>query len=98
MLEHPDSSSARIAVWAVLLGLCLSLRRALRSRKHLARIMTALLITMGSLIYLAGCSSSSSPSTPKDAGTPIGAQTISVSAADSGSGPAHNFNIQLIVQ
>jgi plastocyanin len=94
-LEHNDRSSARLAVWAVLLGLCLSPRRVLRSRKHLARIMAALLLTLGSLTYLAGCSSSS---TPKDAGTPLGTQTISVSAADSGSGPSHNLNIQLIVQ
>ena len=48
MLERPGSSSTRIAVWAVLLGLCLSPRRVLRSRKNLARIMTALLLTMGS--------------------------------------------------
>ncbi|WP_035351194.1 hypothetical protein [Edaphobacter aggregans] len=95
MLERPGSSSARIAVWAVLLGLCLSPRRVLRSRKNLARIMTALLLTMGSLVYLTGCGGSS---TPKDAGTPTGTQTISVTGADSGSGPSHNLNLQLIVQ
>jgi plastocyanin len=94
-LEHNGRSSARLAVWAVLLGLCFSPRRLLQSRKHLVRIMAALLLTLGSLTYLAGCSSSS---TPKDAGTPLGTQTISVSGADSSSGPSHTLNIQLIVQ
>jgi hypothetical protein len=97
MLERPGSSSARIAVWAVLLGLCFSPRRVLRSRKHLARIMTALLLTMGSVLYLSGCGGSSS-STPKNTGTPTGTQTITITGADSESGPSHNLNIQLIVQ
>jgi plastocyanin len=97
MLERPGSSSTQIAVWAVILGLCFSPRRALRSRRQLARMITVLLIAMGSLIYLTGCSSSSSP-TPKDRGTPVGMQTIAISAADSGSGPSHNLNIQLTVQ
>jgi hypothetical protein len=48
------------------------------------------------LIWIAGCSSS--PSTPKDPGTPIGMQTITVSAAGSSSGPSHSLNLQLIVQ
>jgi hypothetical protein len=97
MLERPGSSSARIAVWAVLLGLCFSPKRVLRSRKHLARIMMALLLTMGSVLYLSGCGGSSS-STPTNPGTPTGTQAITVSGADSASGPSHNLNLQLIVQ
>jgi plastocyanin len=97
MLERPGSSSTQLAVWAVILGLCFSPRRALRSRKQLARMIAAILIATGSLIYLTGCSSSSAP-TPKDPGTPIGMQSIAVSAADSGSGPSHSLNLQLIVQ
>ena len=96
MLEHHGPSSTRLAVWAVLLGLCLSPRRVMRSRKHLARIMTTLLLSLASLVYLAGCSSSSS--TPKDMGTPTGTQSIAITGADSGTGPSHTLNIQLTVQ
>ena len=96
MLEHPGSSSTRIAVCVLLLGLCLSPGRALRSRKQLIRLMMALLVAAGSSIWLTGCSSS--PSTPKNPGTPTGMQAITVSAADSSSGPSHSLNLQLIVQ
>jgi Bacterial Ig-like domain (group 3)/FG-GAP-like repeat len=84
--------------WASLLCVTLSPRRGWRLNRHLMRAsMLTFLLAIG-LIHLSGCSSSPSPSTPQNTGTPKGTQTITVTASDSVGGPSHSISLQLTVQ
>jgi hypothetical protein len=83
--------------WASLLCVTLFPRRILRLNRHLMRMsLLTFMLTIG-LIHLCSCGGSS-PSTPQNAGTPKGTQTITVTAADSSGTPSHSINLQLTVQ
>jgi hypothetical protein len=58
-----------------------------------------LLLLTASLTTLSSCGGSSGGGgSPGNPGTPTGAQTITVTAADSNSGPSHTINFQITVQ
>ena len=99
----PSSSSLRKLFdplgpisWASLLGLIPFRKRARPARRRLAyRPLLALLLAL-SLFQITACSSSKSPNqTP---GTPMGNQTLVITAADTAGGPSHTITIQLTLR
>jgi hypothetical protein len=87
--------------WASVFFFALSPRRNGKANRKLAGwAMLALLMVCGSVL-LSGCGGgggSSKGSGTTNPGTPAGVQSITVSAADSGGGPAHSLTFQLTVQ
>ena len=84
--------------WASLLLLTLSPRRTLRLNRRLARATLLTLLLAAGFFSFSGCSSSSPTKPPSNPGTPVGAQTISVTTADSSGNLSHAINFQVTVQ
>ncbi len=82
--------------WAGVIFLAFSPKRMWRMNQLLKHSCLMLLL-IGALVSLSGCSSSS-PAPPKNPGTPTGAQTITVTAADSSGNLSHPINFQVTVQ
>ncbi|MBB5329920.1 FG-GAP-like repeat-containing protein [Tunturiibacter gelidoferens] len=85
--------------WASILLLTLSPRKLRRLNRRFARATLLTLLLAAGLISFSGCSSSSpSNNTPTNPGTPAGAQTITLTAADSSGSLSHAINFQVTVQ
>ncbi|WP_433974635.1 FG-GAP-like repeat-containing protein [Tunturiibacter lichenicola] len=84
--------------WAGVIFLAFSPKRLWRMNQ-LLKHSCLLLLLIGALVSLSGCSSGKSPNPPNtNPGTPTGAQTIAVTAADSSGNLAHPINFQVTVQ
>jgi Bacterial Ig-like domain (group 3)/FG-GAP-like repeat/FG-GAP repeat len=84
--------------WAGVIFLAFSPKRMWRMNQ-LLKHSCLLLLLVGALVSLSGCSSGSSPNPPNtNPGTPTGAQTIAVTAADSSGNLSHPINLQVTVQ
>jgi len=84
--------------WAGVIFLAFSPKRMWRMNQ-LLKHSCLLLLLVGALVSLSGCSSGSSPNPPNtNPGTPTGAQTIAVTAADSSGNLSHPINFQVTVQ
>jgi hypothetical protein len=84
--------------WAGVIFLAFSPKRMWRMNQ-LLKHSCLLLLLIGALVSLSGCSSGSSPNPPNNnPGTPTGAQTIAITAADSSSSLSHPINFQVTVQ
>jgi hypothetical protein len=85
--------------WASLILLTLSPRKLRGLNRRLARATLLTLLLAAGLLSFSGCSSSSpSNNTPTNPGTPAGAQTITLTAADSSGSLSHAINFQVTVQ
>jgi Bacterial Ig-like domain (group 3)/FG-GAP-like repeat len=85
--------------WASLILLTLSPRKLRGLNRRLARATLLPLLLAAGLLSFSGCSSSSpSNNTPTNPGTPAGAQTITLTAADSSGSLSHAINFQVTVQ
>lgn len=85
--------------WASLILLTLSPRKLCGLNRRLARATLLTLLLAAGLLSFSGCSSSSpSNNTPTNPGTPAGAQTITLTAADSSGSLSHAINFQVTVQ
>jgi Bacterial Ig-like domain (group 3)/FG-GAP-like repeat/FG-GAP repeat len=82
--------------WAGAIFLAFSPKRMRRMNRLLTHSLL-LLTVVSALVSLSGCSSSS-PSHQTTPGTPPGAQTIAVTAADSSGNLSHPINFQVTVQ
>jgi Bacterial Ig-like domain (group 3)/FG-GAP-like repeat len=85
-----------VIAWAGAIFLAFSPKR-IRQMNRLLTHSLLLLILMSALVSLSGCSSSS-PTPKPNPGTPTGAQTIAVTAADSSGNLSHPINFQVTVQ
>lgn len=85
-----------VIAWAGAIFLAFSPKR-IRQMNRLLTHSLLLLILMSVLISLSGCNSSS-PTPKPNPGTPTGAQTIAVTAADSAGNISHPINFQVTVQ
>jgi hypothetical protein len=84
--------------WAGVIFLAFSPKRMWRMN-HLLKHSCLLLLLIGALVSLSGCSSGSSPNPPNNnPGTPTGAQTIAITAADSSGNLSHPINFVVTVQ
>jgi hypothetical protein len=84
--------------WAGVIFLAFSPKRLWRMNQ-LLKHSCLLLLLVGALVSLSGCSSGSNSNPPNtNPGTPTGAQTIAVTAADSSGNLAHPINFQVTVQ
>jgi hypothetical protein len=95
MLQDKNSSMPVLA-WIGVLTLALSPKRLWRFNQRLQRSCLALVLLACSLISISGCSSS--PSQPKDPGTPVGTQSITVAITDAASNASHSVTLQITVQ
>jgi hypothetical protein len=85
--------------WASLILLTLSPRKLRGLNRRLGRATLLTLLLAAGLFSFSGCSSSSaSNNTPTNPGTPAGAQTITLTAADSSGSLSHAINFQVTVQ
>lgn len=85
--------------WASLILLTLSPRKLCGLNRRLARATILTLLLAAGLLSFSGCSSSSpSNNAPTNPGTPAGAQTITLTAADSSGSLSHAINFQVTVQ
>jgi hypothetical protein len=85
--------------WAGLTLLLLSPRRIRGLNHRLLRASLLIAVIGASLLSFSGCSSSSPSNTaPTNPGTPVGAQTIILTAADSSGNLSHTINFQVTVQ
>jgi hypothetical protein len=85
--------------WASFILLTLSPRKLRGLNRRLARATLLTLLLAAGLLSFSGCSSSSpSNNTPTNPGTPAGAQTITLTAADSSGSLSHAINFQVTVQ
>jgi uncharacterized cupredoxin-like copper-binding protein len=85
--------------WASLILLTLSPRKLCGLKRRLGRATLLTLLLAAGLLSFSGCSSSSpSNNTPTNPGTPAGAQTITLTAADSSGNLSHAINFQVTVQ
>jgi hypothetical protein len=82
---------------ACILGLAFSPKRMWEMHRRLIGGGMLLLLAAAGLTLLSACGSSSHATTTVP-GTPTGAQTITVSAADSAGGPSHTFNFTVTIQ
>jgi hypothetical protein len=85
-----------VIAWAGVIFLAFSPKRIRRMNRLLTHCLV-LLILMSALVSISGCSSSS-PTPKPNPGTPTGAQTIAVTAADSSGNLSHPINFQVTVQ
>lgn len=84
--------------WAGVIFLAFSPKRMWRANP-LLKHSCLLLLLIGALVSLSGCSSGSNPNPPNtNPGTPTGAQTIAITAADSSDNLSHPINFQVTVQ
>jgi Bacterial Ig-like domain (group 3)/FG-GAP-like repeat/FG-GAP repeat len=84
--------------WAGVIFIAFSPKRMWRMNQ-LLKHSCLLLLLIGALVSLSGCSSGSSPNPPNNnPGTPTGAQTIAITVADSSSNLSHPINFQVTVQ
>ncbi|WP_260736199.1 beta strand repeat-containing protein [Tunturiibacter lichenicola] len=84
--------------WAGVIFIAFSPKRMWRMN-HLLKHSCLLLLLIGALVSLSGCSSGSSPNPPNNnPGTPTGAQTIAITAADSSGNLSHPINFVVTVQ
>jgi hypothetical protein len=84
--------------WAGVIFLAFSPKRMWRMNQ-LLKHSCLLLLLIGALVSLSGCSSGSSPNPPNtNPGTPKGAQTIAVTVADPSANLSHPINFQVTVQ
>jgi hypothetical protein len=86
-----------VIAWAGVIFLAFSPKR-IRQMNRLLTHSLVLLILMSALVSLSGCSSSASPNPKPNSGTPAGAQTIAVTAADPSGNLSHPINFQVTVQ
>ncbi|NYF52947.1 FG-GAP-like repeat-containing protein [Tunturiibacter gelidoferens] len=84
--------------WASLLFLAFSPRRTRGLNRRFARAMLFTLLLAAGLFTFSGCSSSSPSNPVTNPGTPAGAQTITVTTADSSGNLSHAINFQVTVQ
>jgi hypothetical protein len=85
--------------WAGLTLLLLSPRRIRGLNRRVLRTSLLIALMAASLLSFSGCSSSSPSNTaPTNPGTPAGAQTITLTAADSSGNLSHTINFQVTVQ
>lgn len=82
--------------WAGLLCLLVFPRNARRKHHQLRRTSILTVLLAITLIHLSGCSSGGSNN--QNQGTPVGNQTITVTASDASGTPSHSITIQLTVR
>jgi hypothetical protein len=91
--------AAPIVAWASLILCLASLPRRMRPLDQRARrSVLLLLLLISGFLSLSGCSSSPAAAKPSPPGTPTGAQSVTVTAADTAGGPSHTLTIALTIQ
>jgi hypothetical protein len=91
--------SLPLVAWASLF-LCLasSPRRMRPLGQRATRSVVLLLLLISGFLSLSGCSSSPPAAKPSAPGTPTGAQSVTVTAADTAGGPSHTLTIAFTIQ
>ena len=98
---HQQNLSNRVPLlaWASLFLLVSLPRRTRRFAWRAVPSLFLLLLLIGGLLSLSGCSSTPAANKPPPTpSTPRGLQSVTVTASDAAGGPSHSLNIQFTVQ